>query len=180
MTLLTLGYDPNSNDPAQLAAAQAKLLELTPNVRFFDSDSPKTALIAGDADLGVIWSGEASLAQAETPAVTYVYPAEGVLLFQDNFAITADAPHLDAAYAWLNYLYQPDVFWRVMRDYPFTNPNAASLDWAKVHQPDLYAAYTNSTTTNIPAAEVEKGHWLHDLGEAAPLYDQIWTESKGQ
>jgi spermidine/putrescine-binding protein len=75
MTLLTLGYDPNSNDPAQLAAAQAKLLELTPNVRFFDSDRPKTALIAGDADLGVIWSGEASLAQAETPAVTYIAAA---------------------------------------------------------------------------------------------------------
>lgn len=179
-TLLTLGADVNTTDPAQLAAAKAKLLELIPNVRLFDSDSPKTALIAGDADLGVIWSGEAFLAQAENTAIDYVYPSEGVLLFQDNFAIAADAPHVDAAYAWLNYLYQPDVFWQVMRDYPFTNPNAASLTWAKEHQPEVYNTYMASKITNIPDDVLQHGHWLHDLGAATPLYDQIWTESKGQ
>ena len=179
-TLLTLGYDVNTTDPAQLAAAKAKLLELVPNVRLFDSDSPKTALIAGDADLGVIWSGEAFLAQAENAEIDYVYPSEGVLLFQDNFALLADAPHADAAYAWFNYLYQPDVFWQVMRDYPFTNPNAASIAWAKAHQPEVYNTYIASKITNIPDEVLQNGHWLHDLGEATPLYDQIWTESKGQ
>lgn len=56
-TLLTLGYDPNTTDPAQLEEAKARLMELIPNVKLFDSDSPKTALIAGD----VIWasSGQA-------------------------------------------------------------------------------------------------------------------------
>ena len=179
-TLLTLGYDVNTTDPAELAAAKSKLLELVPNVRLFDSDSPKTALIAGDADLGVMWSGEAFLAQAENDQIAYVYPNEGVILFQDNFALLADAPHPDAAYAWLNYLYQPDVFWQVMRDYPFTNPNAASIAWAKEHQPEIYATYTASPITNIPADVVQNGHWLTDLGDATPLYDQLWTESKGQ
>jgi hypothetical protein len=27
---------------------------------------------------------------------------------------------------------------------------------------------------------IKKGHWLNDLGAAAPLYDKIWTEVKGQ
>lgn len=179
-TLLTLGYDVNTTDPAQLAEAKAKLLELVPNVGIFDSDSPKTALIAGDADLGVIWSGEAFLAQAENAAIDYAYPSEGVILFQDNFALLADAPHADAAYAWFNYLYQPDVFWQVMRAYPFTNPNAASIAWAKEHQPEVYNTYMASKITNIPTDVLQNGHWLHDLGETTPLYDQIWTESKGQ
>jgi spermidine/putrescine-binding protein len=179
-TLLTLGYDVNTSDPTELSAAKAKLLELTPNVRLFDSDSPKTALIGGDADLGIIWSGEAALAQAENDQIAYLYPSEGPILFQDNFAILADAPNADAAYAWLNYLYQPDVFWQVMRDYPFTNPHVASLAWAKEHQPEVYNTYMASNITNIPEAVLQKGHWLHDLGDATPLYDQIWTESKGQ
>ena len=179
-TLLTLGYDVNTTDPAQLAQAKTKLLALVPNVRLFDSDSPKTALIAGDADLGVMWSGEAFLAQAENDQIDYVYPSEGVLLFQDNFALLADAPHADAAYAWLNYLYQPDVFWQVMRDYPFTNPNAASITWAEEHQPEIYNTYIASPITNIPVEVVQQGHWLTDLGDATPRYDQIWTESKGQ
>ena len=60
MTLLTLGYDINTSDPAQLEEAKNKLKQLVPNVKLFDSDSPKTALIAGDVDLGMTWTGEAS------------------------------------------------------------------------------------------------------------------------
>lgn len=180
LTLLSLGYDPNSADPAQLDEAKAKLVELVPNVRIFDSDSPKSALIAGDADLGVMWSGETSVAQAEVSSIQYVYPTEGVILFQDNFAVMAAAPHADAAYAWLNYLYQPDVFWMVMRDFPYANPNAAAIDWAKTNQPDVYNAYISSNITNMPAEAMSNGHWLTDLGEAAPLYDKIWTEAKGR
>ena len=102
-TLLTLGYDPNTTDPAQLDAAKKKLAELVPGVKLFDSDSPKSALIAGDVDLGITWTGEAVLAQRENPAIQYGYPTEGTILWQDNYAIPKDAPHLDAAYAWLNY-----------------------------------------------------------------------------
>ena len=52
-TLLTLGYDVNTKDPNQLDEAKTKLAKLVPNVKAFDSDSPKTALIAGDVDLGI-------------------------------------------------------------------------------------------------------------------------------
>ncbi|MBK7450750.1 MAG: spermidine/putrescine ABC transporter substrate-binding protein [Anaerolineales bacterium] len=117
ITLLALGYDANSTDPAQLSEAKTKLKELTANIRIFDSDSPKTALIGGEADLGIIWSTEAFTTVIEKPAFAYVYPSEGVILWQDNFAVMKDAPHADAAYAWLNYLNQADVFWMVMRDH---------------------------------------------------------------
>ena len=98
-TLLTLGYDVNTTDPAQLEEAKAKLKELVPNVKLFDSDSPKSALIAGDVDLGLTWTGEAFLAQQEVPAIQFVYPTEGAILWQDNYAMPVDAPHPDAAYA---------------------------------------------------------------------------------
>ncbi|HQY94840.1 spermidine/putrescine ABC transporter substrate-binding protein, partial [Caldilinea sp.] len=100
-TLLTLGYDVNTTDPAQLEEAKVKLAELVKGVKLFDSDSPKTALIAGDVDLGITWTGEAAIAQRELPAIEFVYPTEGPILWQDTYAIPADAPHLDAAYAWL-------------------------------------------------------------------------------
>ena len=98
-TLLTLGYDVNTTDPAQLAEAQTRLAELVKGVKIFDSDSPKTALIGGDADLGIVWTGESALAQREDPAFQYIYPAEGPIRWQDNYAIPSDAAHLDAAYA---------------------------------------------------------------------------------
>jgi spermidine/putrescine-binding protein len=192
-TLLTLGYDVNTKDPAQLNEAKAKLKELVPNVKLFDSDSPKTALIAGDADLGMTWTGEAFLAQQEVPSIQYVYPSEGAIIWQDNWAMPKDAPHPDAAYAWLNYTMQGDVFWMMLRDFPYTQPNKAALDYAKDNQMQvndvngnattlakIYDAYINSPITNTPPEAIQKGHRIDDVGDALPLYDQIWTEVKGQ
>ncbi len=180
LTLLTLGYDLNSTDPAQLDEARARLAELIPNIKLFESDSPKTALIAGDVDLGMVWTGEAVLAQRELPSIEYVYPSEGAILWQDNYAIPAGAPHADAALAFINYTLQPDLFWLTLRDFPYTNPNDAALEYARVHQPALYDAYINSPITNMPADALAKGHHLQDVGEALVTYDRIWTEVKGQ
>ena len=193
ITLLTLGYDLNTTDPAQLEEAKAKLSELVNNIKLFDSDSPKSALIGGDVDLGITWTGEAFLAQQENPAIEYVYPSEGAIFWQDNYAIPADAPHLDAAYAWLNYSMQPDLFWLMLRDFPYNNPSQGALDYAKGNEMaiedangdmttvnTLYEAYMNSNITNTPADAIAKGHRITDVGDALPLYDQIWTEVKGE
>jgi spermidine/putrescine-binding protein len=179
-TLLTLGYDLNTKDPAQLQEAKEKLLDLIPNVKLFDSDSPKTALIAGDVDLGNVWNGEAFTAKQEDPAFEYVFPSEGTILWQDNWAIPVSAPHVDAVYAWVNYVGQGNLFWLMLRDFPYTVPNSAALDYAKENQTDLYDAYINSPITNTPADVLTKGFFMEDVGEATPLYDQIWTEVKGE
>jgi len=179
LTLLTLGYDVNTKDPAQLEEAKTKLAELVPGVKAFDSDSPKTALIAGDVDLGMTWTGEAFLAQQEKPSIQYIYPTEGAILWQDNWAMPKDAPHADAAYAWLNYTNQGNIFWMMLRDFPYTNPNKAALDYAKTAQADIYNAYMNSPITNTPAEAIQNGHRIDDVGDALPIYDQIWTEVKG-
>ena len=179
-TLLTLGYDLNSTDAAQLEEAKAKLAELVPNIKLFDSDSPKTALIAGDVDLGITWTGEAFLAQQETPAIQYVYPEEGAILWQDNYTIPVGAAHTDAAYAWMNYSMQPELFWQMLREFPYTNPSTATLEFAKANHPELHEAYINSNITNTPAEALANGKRLQDIGEAAPLYDRVFTEVKGE
>ncbi len=179
MTLLSLGYDVNTTDPAQLEEAKTKLAELAKGIKLFDSDSPKSALIAGDVDLGVVWTGEAVLAQREVPSVEFVYPTEGSILWQDNYAIPTGAPHADAAYAWLNYSLQGDLFWQMLEEFPYTNPNTAALEFAKANHPELYDAYMNSTITNTPAEVLQRGHRIEDVGDATPLYDQVWTEIKG-
>lgn len=178
-TLLTLGYDVNTKNPAELDEAKVKLAELVPNIKLFDSDSPKTALIAGDVDLGLTWTGEAFLAQNEKPSIQYVYPTEGAIIWQDNWAMPKEAPHADAAYAWLNYTNQGNIFWMMLRDFPFTNPNQAALDFAKTDHKDLYDAYMASPITNTPVEAIKNSHRIDDVGEALPLYDQIWTEVKG-
>ncbi len=194
LTLLTLGYDVNTTDAKQLEEAKGKLAGLIANIKVFDSDSPKSVMIAGDADIGIIFSGEAALAQRENPALQYVYPTEGAIVWQDNYAIPTDAPHTDAAYAWLNYSMQDNLFWLMLRDFPYINPNRAALDFAKsdtttivkdqnggdTTPAKLYEAYMNSTITNAPADAILNASRVLDVGDALPTYDQIWTEVKGK
>jgi spermidine/putrescine-binding protein len=190
-TLLTLGYDVNTTDEKQLAEAKAKLAELAKGIKLYDSDSPKSALIAGDVDLGITWTGEAFLASQENPAIKYVYPTEGAILWQDNYAMPKDAPHSDAAYAWLNYTLQPDLFFLMLRDFPYTMPSRGALEFARdsdltikdadgnaLAVADLYQAYADSPITNTPPEALKQGHRIEDVGDALPLYDQIWTEIK--
>ncbi|HLO28093.1 MAG TPA: spermidine/putrescine ABC transporter substrate-binding protein [Anaerolineales bacterium] len=192
VALTTLGYDVNTTDQKQLDQAKEKLKQLIPNIKVFDSDSPKTELIAGDVDLGIVWTAEAELAHQENPAITFIYPTEGAINWQDNWAIAANAAHADAAYAWLNYSMQPDLFWMMLRDFPYINPNTAALNFAKGNSTAtvdsngadttlgaLYDNYINSPITNPPADVVKAGHRAVDVGDATALYDQVWTEVKG-
>jgi spermidine/putrescine-binding protein len=174
MTLLTLGYDVNSTDTVQLEEAKQKLIELMPNIRVFETDSPKTSLVAGDVDLGIVGNGEAFLAKQENPAFQYVFPKEGSIIFYDGMGIPVNAPHPDASYAWFNYLMQADVSWLTLVDQPYTNPNRAALEFAKENHADVYKGYITSPITNTPADVFIKGHEIQDLGSALLLYDQIW------
>lgn len=180
LALLTEGQDPNTTDPAVLDAIKPKVAELVENIRIFDSDSPKTALIAGDADLGMVWTAEAELANRETGNFGYIYPAEGQYNFMDGWGLVKNAPHADAAYAWLNYVLQGDVFWKMLEEFPYIMPNQAALDYAKENQPELYDAYMNSEITNTPKEIWERGQWVLDVGDASVLYDDLWTEVKGR
>jgi spermidine/putrescine-binding protein len=180
MALLTAGHDINSTNPDEINGAKPRVQELVDAVRIFDSDSPKTALIAGDAELGMVWTAEAVLAKRENPAFTYVYPSEGQVNFADAYVLLKDAPHADAAYAWLNYSLQGDVFWKMLEEFPYTMPNQAALDYARDNAPELYEEYMNSPATNTPPEIWAQGHWIEDVGEATTLYETLWTEVKGR
>jgi spermidine/putrescine-binding protein len=177
--LLSLGYDVNSQSPLELERARVKLLELVPKIRVFDSDNPRTALIAGDLELGMTWTAPAQAANAADPAIQFLYPSEGAILWQDNWAISGGSCHIDAAYAWLNYTLQADVAWMFLQDAPFTTPNRAALEYMRAEQVESYDLYIKSPITNTSLAALAAGHRLADVGPAAGLYQRIWREATG-
>jgi spermidine/putrescine-binding protein len=179
MALLTLGYDKNSTDPAQLEEAKAKLLDLLPNIRLFDSDSPKTALLAGEVWVGHTWNGEAALAQQENPAIEYICPEEGCSIWYDNLAVPKDPPHLDAALAFMDYVLKPEASILITKEFPYSNPNQAALDLLKTDDPELYETYMNSRATNPTPEDIQNAKPVLDVGEATIEWDRIWTEIKG-
>jgi spermidine/putrescine-binding protein len=178
MALLALGFDPNTTDEAELEAAGAKLLELAPNIRLFDSDTPSTALLSGEADAGLIWNGEGSIAHGENAAIDYIYPSEGAIFWYDNLSISKGAAHVDAALAFMDYVLRPEVSLLITAEFPYSNPNLAALNLLRDTDPEAYQAYMDFGATNPSAEALANSYVLVDVGEATAIYDRIWTEFK--
>lgn len=178
MALLALGHDPNTTDPTELEEAKELLLELVPNVKLFDSDTPSTALLTGEADIGLIWNGEGGIAHAENPAIDFIYPKEGTIFWYDNLAMLAGAEHPDAAHAFMDYVLRPEVSLLITAEFPYSNPNAAALALLQTQDPEAYEAYMGFGAMNPPAEALANAFVLQDVGSATEIYDRIWTEIK--
>ncbi len=90
---------------------EAKLIECKPVV--------KTYWDGGDELMGLVRSGEVTAAMAwdtggwklnaDNPDITFVAPASGALGWIDTFALPAKGQADEAAYAWINFVMQPEI-----------------------------------------------------------------------
>jgi len=179
VALQVLGYDKNTTDPQQLEAAKQKLLELMPNIRLFDSDSPESAILSGEVWAGIVWNGNASLGYAENPTLVYICPEEGCGIWFDNLAIPTNAPHAANALEFINYVLNPEASVLITMEFPYSNPNAAALEYLKTSDPTVYESYMSFAGTNPPQDFLARTTLIIDVGDATTIYDRIWTEIKG-
>jgi spermidine/putrescine-binding protein len=180
MALQMLGYDKNSIDAAELTKAKEKLVELKPNILLFNSDDPESSLITGETWAGLVFNGNASLAYQSDPNIVYICPTEGCGLWLDNLAIPKGAPHADAAMLFMNFVLDPKESTLITKEFPYSNPNKAALDYLKTNDSAAYDAYMAFAGTN-PSEDFLKGaKEVKDVGSATTLYDQLWTDFKGE
>src|SRR5476649_1392578 len=123
LTLKSLGYSLNETSPEALEKAKEKLIKLKPNIKAYDSDSPKTMLINGEAKAIFAWGAESSLAKRENKNVQMVLPKEGLFLQQDNFVIPKGAKNNDLAHEFINFILEPEISAEISEAFPYGNPN---------------------------------------------------------
>lgn len=102
------GYSFNSVDPKELADAEKLLIDVKPHLFAINSDY-QPAMRAGDAWMSIAWTGDGLQLNRDMPEIDYVLGREGGELWSDFYAIPREAPHLDAAYAFINFLIEPSV-----------------------------------------------------------------------
>lgn len=165
----TLGIGPNDVTPATLAKAKPVLREWFKLVSLFDSDSPKTALLNDEADLGLVWAGEGALLWSEDKKFRYILPAEGAHRFVDLLAIPKDSKHGAEAHQFINYLLRPEISAKISEEFPYTNPNGAAR---KLLTPEQLA-----NPASYPQAP-RKLDTLRNIGDRAALTDALINELK--
>jgi putrescine transport system substrate-binding protein len=173
-----LGLNPDSKDPAELQKAGDLLKSIRPSVQKFHSSEYINALANGDICLAVGYSGDVLQARdraaeaANGVTVAYSIPKEGALIWLDSFAIPVDAPHVDNALAFINFMLRPDIAARNSNFVFYANGNKASqaeISKDVIEDPAIYPpaetfAKLYATTPSDPRAQREM--------------TRIWTEVK--
>jgi spermidine/putrescine transport system substrate-binding protein len=164
-----LGLPVNDVNPEVLAKVKPVLGQWIKLVKVFDSDSPKTALLNGDVDLGIVWSGEAAILYAENPKFQYLLPREGTHRFIDSLAIPVNSRNPEAAHKFIEYILRPEVSKLISDDFPYTNPNLEARKLLTPEQLGNPASYPKDT------ANLET---FKDLGTTAADIDKLVTDLK--
>ena len=172
MTARSMGYSMNETDPAVLSKIQDKLLTLKNNVKLYDSDSPKSALISGDCTIGYVWSAEIALAMEENPDIKVVYPTEGAYLFMDNWAIPKGAKNYDNAMKFIDFMLDAENAQMVLEEFPYLSPNTKAVE-------AMGEDYSKNEAKNPPAEVIKKGEYVKNLdADTLKIYDEMWTKLK--
>lgn len=164
-----LGIDVNAVTPENLDKTKPLITEWVKLIKAYDSDSPKDKLIAGDCDLGIVWSGEAAICYQKDKKFAYVLPAEGAHRFIDSLCIPKGAPNKENAELFLNYILRPEVSKLISDAFPYTNPNAEAR---KLLTPDQL-----SNPASYPKDE-SKLAIFHDIGKSGADIDRLVTDIK--
>jgi spermidine/putrescine transport system permease protein len=172
--LSSLGLPINEINKDALAKAKPVVKGWIPQIKAYDSDSPKTKFLKGDVWIGIVWSGEAAILWNESKGsgkYKYVLPEEGAHMFIDSLCVPKNAPHKENAHKFIDYILRPEVSKLVSADFPYTNPNLEARKLLSKEELENPASYPPGE----PKLEIFK-----DIGKAARDIDKMMTDLRSQ
>lgn len=172
--LIHLGKSINSTNPDDLKAARELLIETKKRSQGFENGvGGKNKVRSQDVVAAVVYNGDAERDIEQYPDTYYFTPREGSVVWVDNLAIPAKAPHLDAAEKFLNYILDPQIGAQLSNYNRFASPNKAAkqfLNPSDQKNPFLYPT----------PEEMTRLQFIEDLGNNNQLYDEVWTQVKSR
>jgi putrescine transport system substrate-binding protein len=147
MAMLYLGYPPNSVEKHHLDEVEDLLRQVRPYYKYFSNGKMLLDLPSKEVCIAMSWSGDYSVAATRAAEagvdidLAYTVPIEGAMDWFDVFYIPADAPHVDNAHIFLDYMLRPEVIARATNFVGYANVNrsaTALVDPAIAQDPAIY------------------------------------------
>ncbi len=158
--LLYVGKPPYSRNAADYALAGKMLKSIRPYVTRFSSSGYIEEMASGATCLVMGFSGDINIARSraleaktKTPVVIEaLVPKTGATLFFDTMAIPKDAPHVQNAHLFINYILRPEVHAALTNKVFYANPNAASLKFVKKDVAENKSIFLDAASTKTMIA----------------------------
>jgi putrescine transport system substrate-binding protein len=173
-----IGENPDSQDPDVIAKAEPVLAAVRPYILKFHSSEYINALANGDICVAFGWSGD--ILQARDRAIeadngveiAYNAPKEGALMWFDQMAIPIDAPNVDGAHKFLNFIMDAQNMAAASNYVYYANGNLASQEYLVedvIGDPAIYPGpdtLKNLYTTSPYSSKVQR------------VVTRLWTKIK--
>lgn len=168
IALLRLGYSLNTKNEAELEEAKQLLIEQKPLVMAYQVDQTKDLIVGEEAELAVMYSGDAYDAVRQNENLDYAVPKEGSNLWFDSMVIPANAKNVENAHKFIEYIGKPEVAAKLADFVGYSTPN---LPARNLLEDDM-----KNSPIVFPELDKLKLEVFNDPGETIVLYDKIWTD----
>jgi len=171
VTLKMLGYSMNTRDIDQLEEAKEALIKQKEDgiVAGYLVDETKDKMVAGEAAMALMWSGDAIYAIEKADNLAYVVPEEGSNVWLDAMCIPKGSKNKEAAECFINFLCREDIATLNQEYICYYSPIQAVVD---AMDPELAA----DETYNPSQETIDRCEFFSDISEDAEMYEDIWME----
>lgn len=126
-------------------------------------------LTSGDVDLSQQWNGASMRVRLQMPSMKYAYPKEGFTGWMDNVAVLKDAPNMENAKKFQDFIMDPQNAAMISNFARYANGIAGSsefMDKEMAGAPEIVMPADAPAPDFVPPCDEE----------TVKLYNNIWTE----
>lgn len=172
VALKRLGYSINTADETQLREAQELLLDQKSLIYSYLVDEAQDEMIAENAAMAVVYSGEAGYAMDFNDNLAFSVPKEGSNMWIDSWFIPKTCTNQENAEKFLNFLCREDIAMMNFDYVYYATPNNNVFE-------QLDTELQENTTIFPPKEILDNCEVLKSLDDdTTTLYSELWLELK--
>ncbi len=173
ITLKYLGESMNTRDPIALEKAKELLIKQKQDgiVKAYQVDETKDKMVAGEAALALVWSGDAQYAIDLNEDLDYVVPKEGSNVWVDAMVIPKGAKNKANAEAFINFMSRPDIAKLNCEAIWYSSPNAGAIEL-------MGDEYKSNPVMNPAPEVVQRCEYFNDIQDFIEIYNALWLDIK--
>ncbi|MEG0520695.1 MAG: extracellular solute-binding protein [Erysipelotrichaceae bacterium] len=174
MALKALGYSMNTDKEEELQAAYDWLVKLNTTMNpEIVTDEVIDAMVNGNKDIAVVYSGDAAYILSQNKDMDYFLPKEGTNLWSDAMVIPKNAKNPKLANEYINFVldYEQSLMNSVFVGYPSSNQEVLDVLSSKDGEFEGNNAY-------LPRINYDKDEVFKYNEKAKKIMSDLWTKVK--
>ena len=169
IALKSLGFSFNSTNEEELQKAKEKLSAQMPNVLGYVNDDGMDKMIAGEAPMALMYSGDGAYCISENENLDFAIPEDGSNLFFDSMVIPANSENKELAEKFINFMCETEIAEKNAMEIGYSTPHTEVFNRLPEEVQNSFA-YPGDEVLNI--AEIYRY-----LGEKITgKYESVWSE----